>query len=65
MFDDKITRMLGTRTTTPLTRLDPNEVTRKMAALLDKLPEVKKAQGAIVINFDDGTKRTLQLNYRS
>lgn len=73
MFDDKITRILGTKPVmnnplqTPRSNfnVNPTELVQKIRQVLDKCPEVKKAHGNIVIELADGKKTTVNLNYKS
>jgi hypothetical protein len=75
MYDEKINKILGTGPVikNPLRpehtktnfNVDPNRVLQQIKGLLDRLPEVKKAQGNIVIELSDGKKTTLNIQYRS
>lgn len=74
MFDDKIGKILGPNPQglknplqTPRSNfnVNPTDIVQKIKQVLDKLPEVKKAQGHIVIELADGKKTTVNLQYRS
>ena len=74
MFDDKIGKILGSNPQglknplqTPRSNfnVNPTDVVQKIRQVLDRCPEVKKAQGNIVIELADGRKTTVNLQYRS
>lgn len=75
MFDDKINKILGTGTmvknplkaehTRTNLNVNPSDIVQKIRYVLDRCPEVKKAQGNIVIEAEDGKKSVVNLQYKS
>jgi hypothetical protein len=76
MYDDRINKILGTgpvnvRLRTPENtfgnmkcNINSQELITKISTVLDKMPEVKRAQGKIIIELADGKKTQVLLNYR-